>query len=441
MKLKSIASAIAVIGMGLSCAAWSQIVDPAAGVVITPADNTTTPPTPYSVTATKLADVAGTALSTTRKDTISAASNVTDTLGNVVGTKVTQTTNTLTGRVLPLGSAGTAGSSVQSLYGGAGGVSYAQTDVSKFTLTTTTYSAAYTPTAAIAYEAGSTIGGVVQTAAGTATSVAAGDILITKSATTTSTVGGGLKGTDHDFTKAGMANASIGLCTYCHTPHKASSTLLLWNKTMSTNTFKWDVAATTAGTALPGFNGTSYSGPSAKCLACHDGTVAIGDIGWFAGGSRTGSAALLAEDMKGADPRFVMGNDGKLGADSARGWNTVSTNTTKVAAANAAGTAVHPVAIPYPLNGAPNVYNGSTTGARLATNDFVADPTANNIRLYADVGGGSIVGKVIPGQTGIECSSCHDVHNKAATDKYFLRGKMVGSTVADGYICAQCHTK
>jgi hypothetical protein len=104
-------------------------------------------------------------------------------------------------------------------------------------------------------------------------------------------------------------------------------------------------------------------------------------------------------------------------------------------------TGTHPVAIPYPLNGAPNVYNGSTSGARLATNDFVSDPTANNIRLYSDVGGGNIVGKVQAGKTGIECSSCHDPHNKAATDRFFLRGKLVGAQQSDGYICLQCHSK
>ena len=101
----------------------------------------------------------------------------------------------------------------------------------------------------------------------------------------------------------------------------------------------------------------------------------------------------------------------------------------------------HPVAIPYPLNGAPNVYNGSTTGARLATNDFVSDPTANNMRLYSDVGGGQIVGKVQAGKTGIECSSCHDPHNRAAKDVLFLRGKLIGSSLSDGYLCMQCHVK
>lgn len=230
--------------------------------------------------------------------------------------------------------------------------------------------------------------------------------------------GSGMANTVHDFTA--YANFPVGLCTFCHTPHKASSTLLLWNHTMSQSTFAWDVAATTSGTALPGFIGNTYKGPSAKCLSCHDGTVAIGDVGWFEQASRntttrTSSTVLSGFKMTTAVP-FLVGSAGNM-------------------------TGTHPVAIPYPLNGAPNVYNGSTTGAQLATNDFVTDPTANNIRLYSDVGGGMIVGKVQPGKTGIECTSCHDPHNRAANENYFLRGKLAGATQASGYLCLQCHVK
>ncbi len=222
--------------------------------------------------------------------------------------------------------------------------------------------------------------------------------------------GTGMAYTAHDFTGA---VTPVGLCTFCHTPHKAKSTLLLWNHTLSSNTFQWDVAATTSGTALPGFTGNAYNGPSAKCLSCHDGSVAIGDVGWFNEATHTGSGAL---------------------------WGTMRNSKTLVGTGgNLSGN--HPVAIPYPFNGAPNVYNGSTTGAQLATNDFVGDPTANNIRLYSDVGGGAIVGKPTSGQTGIECSSCHDPHNKAAKENFFLRGKLVGSSTADGYLCLQCHQK
>lgn len=239
-------------------------------------------------------------------------------------------------------------------------------------------------------------------------------------ATATTGIGAGLLGSAHDFsggiTLSGATaptGTAVGLCTYCHTPHKAKSTLLLWNHTLSANTFQWDVAATTSGTALPGFTGAAYNGPSAKCLSCHDGSVAIGDVGWFAEGATSLAGASKITDVSGNDSHQV----GKGG--------------------NMSGT--HPVAIPYPLNGAPNVYNGSTTGAQLASNDFVADPTVNNMRLYSDVGGGAIVGKTTAGQTGIECSTCHDPHNKATTDGRFLRANMTGND--NKYICLACHIK
>ncbi len=244
--------------------------------------------------------------------------------------------------------------------------------------------------------------------------------------------GTGLAGTSHDFISgsgsSGVA-AAAGLCTFCHTPHKAKSTLLLWNHTLSNATFQWDVAATTSGTALPGFTGNAYNGPSAKCLSCHDGSVAIGDVGWFAeasGSTATGGTPLSTFLVGGGSTQTGKAGSGATSKQVGAGGN-MSGN--------------HPVAIPYPLNGAPNVYNGSTTGAQLATNDFVGDPTTNNIRLYSDVGGGAIVGKTTAGQTGIECSSCHDPHNKAAKDDFFLRGNLTGSSQTDGYLCLQCHVK
>ena len=235
--------------------------------------------------------------------------------------------------------------------------------------------------------------------------------------------GAGLLGSAHDFVSGANTSynySSAGLCTYCHTPHKAKSTLLLWNHTLSQNTFQWDVAATTAGTALPGFKGNGYNGPSAKCLSCHDGSVAIGDVGWFNDSSlATGAAALSTYKVGTNDAGLQVGAGGNLSGN-------------------------HPVAVPYPLGGAAGVYNGSTTGAQLATNDFVSDPTGNNIRLYSDQGGGAITGNPKSGMAGIECSSCHDPHNKASTDDFFLRGKMTGSTAGaggTGYICLACHVK
>jgi hypothetical protein len=246
------------------------------------------------------------------------------------------------------------------------------------------------------------------------------------------TPGAGLLGTPHDFASASgnLLNAggqgqggagTVGLCTYCHTPHKALATQLLWNHTLSTNTFSWDVAATTAGTTFPSFAGGTYKGPTAKCLSCHDGSVAVGDIAWYKEASHQGAGNDLSggQTMATIDANFVIGAGGAMKGN-------------------------HPVGMPYPYGQAPNTYNGVTTGAGAVLTEWQSTPTASgvaNIRLFNDNGSGTISAGAVASKTGIECSSCHDPHNKAAVDDWFLRGKVDGSTQADGYICLQCHIK
>jgi hypothetical protein len=233
------------------------------------------------------------------------------------------------------------------------------------------------------------------------------------------TPGSGISGSAHDFTGAGVLPApstAVGLCTYCHTPHKALSTLLLWNHTLSKNNFAWDVPSTTAGTPFAKFTGDTYQGPTAKCLSCHDGSVAIGDIAWFAEAAHTGGDAL--DQTKHNSGEFNIGLGGNLAKN-------------------------HPVAMPYPFNNVASNYNSSKTGPAIILNEWQADPTKiSNIRLFNDSNGlGTITAGPVIGKTGIECSSCHDPHNKAAVDDLFLRGKLTGSAQGSGYICVQCHSK
>ena len=228
---------------------------------------------------------------------------------------------------------------------------------------------------------------------------------------------GGLPGTAHDFTGNAHlvgGSGSVGLCVFCHTPHSGKSTQLLWNHTLSKTAFDYGVPATTAGTRYAKFTGDSYKGPSAKCLACHDGTVAIGDVGLSSAG-----AGVLSADRIGTGG-FAASS--QIGAGGSMAGN-------------------HPVAMPYPYGKMANTYNGITNGPQLAPAEWVADPSANNIRLYCDDGAGNIVGKPKAGATGIECSSCHDPHNKASRDSFFLRGKLAGATQASGYLCLQCHIR
>jgi Doubled CXXCH motif (Paired_CXXCH_1) len=215
------------------------------------------------------------------------------------------------------------------------------------------------------------------------------------------------------------AQASVrmqfGLCTKCHTPHQARSTNLLWNHTLLATNYSWDQPKTTAGTNYPTFVGDSYKGPSTKCLSCHDGTMASTDGVWFKRQRVSGSKYVGSGPTSGHE--VTVPDSGNLSGS-------------------------HPVAFPYPLNGTSNSYNGTSNGTELVGAEFVADPTVNGIRLFNDAGGNITAGKVA-GSTGMECTSCHDVHNGARVkDVMLLTGLVAGSdTAAGGYICTQCHKK
>ena len=221
------------------------------------------------------------------------------------------------------------------------------------------------------------------------------------------TPGAGIQGTPHDF--SGKGNPPTGSCTFCHTPHKALSTLLLWNHTLSKNTFSWDVPATTAGTKFPTFKGDTYKGPSAKCLSCHDGTVAVGDIAWF----NEGKPPVLDNTKHDSGPFNIASTSGSMAGN-------------------------HPVAMPYPYQNAKNTYNGVSTGAGAELTEWQATPLTP-VRIFNDDGSGNITAGAVAGKTGLECSSCHDPHNKAAVDDLFLRGKLGGNDT--NYICLKCHIK
>ncbi len=231
--------------------------------------------------------------------------------------------------------------------------------------------------------------------------------------------GDGLLATAHDFSNKSVTGGNgetftTGLCTFCHTPHRAISTLLLWNHTLSSNaTFSWDVPSTTAGTPFPTFANT-YGGPTAKCLSCHDGSVAIGDVAWFGEGKP--ATPLDTTKHLWPDPFNVGATDGVGGSMKGN----------------------HPVAMPYPYLQSANTYNGVTTGNSFTSTEWQSTPLTP-VRVFNDNGSGNITAGAVAGKTGIECSSCHDPHNKASVDDFFLRGMLGGSDT--NYLCLKCHIK
>jgi len=238
------------------------------------------------------------------------------------------------------------------------------------------------------------------------------------------TPGAGITGTTHDFSTSSSLIEPVGQCTFCHTPHFALSTTLLWNHKYSGSTYQWDVLSTTAGTTYPTFSDTTWNGPSAKCLSCHDGTVAEGAVNFFAGTS----PPIL-------NPSLVT---------------ILSLSTTNLGTAQQTTSlqGFHPIAMPYPWGQVQNTYNNVTTGAEFYPSQWFSPPKGN-IRLWQQngttisLGYNGSTGAVSPtlaANAGIECTSCHDVHNKLVVDSSnYLVGMHTGS--GSTYICTMCHNK
>jgi len=252
--------------------------------------------------------------------------------------------------------------------------------------------------------------------------------------------GSGFAGSSHDATTRQTTSAGItsGACTECHTPHQAKTTNLLWNHTLSSSNFSWSGAsATTAGTTYATFSGQTYSGMSAKCLSCHDGTVATASGSWFNGSLQPVGTSFIGQGFL-TNPWSVIGGYNLGAGSNSRPASGLGQN----GGGHMEGT--HPLAMPYPYNQATNTYNNVTTGAAFIAADWVSTPESNGIRLYTDLSGNGsdIVAGATAGKTGMECGSCHDVHNgPRVQDTYLVTGKITGNSIANSYICAKCHAK
>lgn len=90
----------------------------------------------------------------------------------------------------------------------------------------------------------------------------------------------------HDFGsgRGGVQGGNANACIYCHAPHNASSTIPLWNQTLSTNQYTLNTNPTTA---------TSVNTASMLCLSCHDGSVAVGQTLSFGKITTTGTVESI----------------------------------------------------------------------------------------------------------------------------------------------------
>jgi predicted CXXCH cytochrome family protein len=192
------------------------------------------------------------------------------------------------------------------------------------------------------------------------------------------------------------------VCVFCHTPHGANtSTTALWNRNLPANgNFVWTPVNTVNGTVLP----KTLSDGSMKCLSCHDGSQALGNVIRDPASLKTTKIATLN-----ATEYDVVGGAGN---------NDLGGN--------------HPVGVPYP-GGPGGSYNGVTVNNAIVGFNAATTPTSlTGLRLYYNAG-------QTTGALGIECGSCHDPHgvlSGTANIAKFLRKDNASSA-----LCTTCHNK
>ena len=199
----------------------------------------------------------------------------------------------------------------------------------------------------------------------------------------------GVAATRHNLSVSGpgeiKAATETQICKFCHVPHSALVAEPLWGHALS-KVSRYDVPvvrrAAGAVEAVP-----QPDGASRLCLSCHDGTVALGDLG--------GEGRQI--EMAGAK-RLDRGRRGFIGTDLSGS---------------------HPVSFLMPEADLKGRDSASDMGVR-PRSLVVADGT---VRLDA-------AGKM-------QCTTCHDPHS----DRYYEAGRVprfwVRPTVNE--VCLACH--
>ena len=216
------------------------------------------------------------------------------------------------------------------------------------------------------------------------------------------------------------------VCVFCHTPHGATQgdfNMPLWNRTLSTKTYTPypDKSADPLRSSIDATLGQP-GGSSKLCLACHDGTIAIGKVNVF-NGTQNVTLGTSGTDADGTMPAGAGADTGftrDLGFDLSND---------------------HPISFTY--------------------NDALAT-TDGELRRPSSV---SHIASRIPGATKptvplendeLQCISCHDPHVVDSADpavsvkfirvglRRFQENDSPGGTTysaTDDIICLACHRK
>lgn len=214
----------------------------------------------------------------------------------------------------------------------------------------------------------------------------------------------GVGGTALHTADASWAAASYTLCNFCHIAHKFSTEsagapgTLLWNHTLSSatySTYSSNYMTATVNVIDP----NDINNPSALCLSCHDGTVAVNSN--YAAVTGTGVAQLT------------------------------------VGAASGGAMVINPADVnkQHPINFA-------YTAALATTNGALKPPASLN---SVDANGEIPLFNVAGVQGTMQCATCHEPHQKAGIltrDFYTAAGTTSAAAATAGWSwCLYCHSQ
>jgi len=227
------------------------------------------------------------------------------------------------------------------------------------------------------------------------------------------TPGAGIKGSPHDFSDGAYSSGNgDGACKYCHAGHDTAQLdesvggpsasvgssppapqefdyLPLWNHELTPNyrtygMYQNGTGAPTAGSKALQATVSTPGSASLLCLGCHDGSRAVNSYGNV---FETASATTML------DAQYAIGQGGVLANH-------------------------HPIGFDYDAVRAQD--------KELRPADTASLGSAGTVRMHLSG----------PGNTMLECSTCHSVHNRGNTGEYLLWRSDISSR-----LCLSCHDK
>lgn len=206
-------------------------------------------------------------------------------------------------------------------------------------------------------------------------------------------------------------------CVFCHTPHQGQGTVTpLWNRELSTKVFSMYSSNNSPTFNMGSTNmivSASYVSPSALCMSCHDGTMAMNAVLNTPGTGSTGSIPLSMAPATLGEVRFPNNPPWWYPGANMSGNYAGNPNVNKLSDE-------HPIGFTYDpaLDAQGNNFPAAVAGRIVGT-----------YRLYG------------PNSNQFECSTCHDVHDTvmypkdiAGYEVFFLR-----TSNRESKMCRDCH--